>query len=88
MKMAPIPPLRSRFVALAPANLRDTLNRHSRAVNTIALAVILLVLADLAGWTAPLERMFQHNPLLRSAIMRSKINGFCVLTAASFWWLQ
>ena len=61
MKMAPIQPLRSRFAALAPANLRDTLNRHSRAVNTIALAVILLVLADLAGWTAPLERFFTRH---------------------------
>ena len=58
MKMTPIHPLRSRFAALAPANLRDTLNRHSRTVNIIAVAVILLVLADLAGWTAPLERFF------------------------------
>ena len=61
MKMAPIPPLRSRFAALAPANLRDTLNRHSRIVNIIALLIILLVVADLAGWTAPLERFFTRH---------------------------
>ena len=61
MKMAPIPPLRSRFAALAPANLLDTLNRHSRIVNIIALLIILLVVADLAGWTAPLERFFTRH---------------------------
>ena len=30
-----------------------------------------------------LERMFQQNPLLCTAIRRNKINGFCVLAAAS-----
>ncbi len=65
MKMAPIPPLRSRFAALAPANLRDTLNRHPRAVRTVALAVILLVVANLAGWTAPLKRFFTRHTVWR-----------------------
>ena len=65
MKMAPIQPLRSRFAALAPANLHDTFDRHSRLVNIIALAVILLVVAGLAGWTAPLERFFIRHTVRR-----------------------
>ena len=36
------------------------------------------------AWPNPiLNRMFQQNPLVGTAIMRSKINGFCVLQAAS-----
>jgi hypothetical protein len=31
--------------------------------------------------------MFQKNPVLRIAIMRCKINGFRVLSAAAFSWL-
>jgi len=65
VKMAPIPPLRSRLAALAPANLRDTFDRHSRLVNIIALAVILLVVAGLVGWTAPLERFFIRHTVRR-----------------------
>ncbi|MHB1767863.1 MAG: ligand-binding sensor domain-containing protein [Phycisphaerae bacterium] len=50
MKMAFIAPLRRLLAALAPGNLRDALNKHSRMVNSIALLVILLVIADVAGW--------------------------------------
>ncbi len=61
MKMAPIPPLRSRFAALAPANLRDTLNRHSRIVNIIAVLILLLVLADVTGGLASLAGWFSSK---------------------------
>ena len=33
-------------------------------------------------------QMFQHNPVLRTAISGCKINALCVLSAASFWWLH
>jgi|GEM_PF-1114974 len=61
MKMAPIPPLRSRFAALAPSNLRDTLNRHSRAVNVTAVLILLLVLADVTGGLASLAGLFSSR---------------------------
>ncbi|MHB1768580.1 MAG: ligand-binding sensor domain-containing protein, partial [Phycisphaerae bacterium] len=50
MKKAPMSLLQRWLSALAPGNLRDTLNKHSRMVNSIALLVILLVIADVAGW--------------------------------------
>lgn len=56
MKMAPIPPVQRWLSALAPGNLRDTLNRHSRIVNLVALLVILLVIADIAGWFGVAEQ--------------------------------
>ena len=46
MKMAPIQPLRSLLTALAPANWRDTVNRHPKIANLIAVIVILLVAVD------------------------------------------
>ena len=44
----------------------------------------------ITAWYAKhsLKRMFQYKSVLRTAISGCKINAFCVLMAASFWWLH
>jgi len=46
MKMAFIARLRGRLAALVPGNWRDTVNRHPKITNLIALIIILLVAVD------------------------------------------
>ena len=46
MKMAFIARLRRRLTALGPGNWRDTVNRHPKIANLIAVIVILLVVVD------------------------------------------
>lgn len=58
MKMAPIPPPRSRFAALAPANIRAFLNQHSRIVNAVAVVILVLVIANITGRMRPLKAFF------------------------------
>ncbi len=66
MKMAPIPPPRSRLATLAPENLRDLLNRHPLVVNLCALFVILLVIADVGNQLSliphPAAQLRRHTP--------------------------
>ena len=67
MKRPPIPPLQSRLAALTPANLRDALNRHSCAVNVVAVLLTVLALAYITGGLGVLTELFsaRHNQTIQ-----------------------
>ena len=70
--MAPIPPTRSRFASLAPANIRAFLNQHSRIVNAITVVILVLVIANMAGWMRPLKAFFsapRHHDVARHGVI-------------------
>jgi hypothetical protein len=81
MKMAPIPPPRSRFAGLAPANIRAFLNQHSRIVNAITVVILVLVIANMAGWMRPLKAFFSaprhHDVAHHGAIILNVKNLHC-----------
>ncbi len=81
MKMAPIPPPRSRFAGLAPANIRAFLNQHSRIVNAITVVILVLVIANMAGWMRPLKAFFSaprhHDVAHHGAVILNVKNLHC-----------